>query len=84
MSDVQRPTLLTVLAVLAIIGGVLSCILAIILLVGIGAMFASGAGKGVVYLIVAVLGVGAPNTRLNPLRPLLAPGLGSYDRLVIS
>ena len=34
--SVQRPTLLTVLAVLVIIGGVFSCIAGIILIVGIG------------------------------------------------
>jgi|GEM_PF-1294808 len=55
MSEVKRPTLLTVLAVLAIIGGVFSCIGAILVLIGIAAIFATGAGSGIAILISGII-----------------------------
>ncbi len=58
MSDVQRPTLLTILGVLAIIGGVLSIIGGIVFLIAAFGAFTLSVIWGLLALIVAALTLG--------------------------
>jgi len=60
MADVQRPTVLTILAVLAIIGGVFSAIGAVLLIIGTIAIVISGAAglTGILSLVIALISVG--------------------------
>ena len=57
MSDVQRPTVLTVLGVLAIIGGVLSAIVGVLALLGSFILFKVSMGAGLLVLLGAAIAI---------------------------
>lgn len=68
MADVQRPTLLTVLGILSIIGGVLSIIAAIFLIIVVAAVFKMGVGSGILVLLAGLIAAASGVVWYAPLK----------------